>query len=222
MSTSSFLFKDIEIEHKIKKNLKNSYISINDNGTVLLKTPQVDEKFINKLLHLKEKWIRQKLNQLKSIPTITINKEKEILLFGEVHSIESKEANYLRKKLNKIKTSSSQKTTKAYNDFYKFYAQEYINIRVNYFSTIMKLNYKEIKYRKMKSRWGSCSSTKILTFNTELMKIKKELIDYVVVHELSHLKEMNHSAKFHSLVDSYLPNSKKLRQELRNTKLITL
>jgi len=84
----------------------------------------------------------------------------------------------------------------------------------------MGLSYTEIKFRKMKSRWGSCSSKKTITLNTELMKVKKELIDYVLVHELAHLKHMNHSKEFHSLVENYLSDSKVLRKELKNINLI--
>ena len=85
----------------------------------------------------------------------------------------------------------------------------------------MGLDYSEIKYRKMKSRWGSCSSKRVLTFNTELIKINKELIDYVIVHELAHIKHMNHSKQFHALVEKYLPDSKYLRKELKNIKIST-
>ena len=66
---------------------------------------------------------------------------------------------------------------------------------------------------------GSCNSKKVLTFNTELIKIKKELIDYVVVHELAHIQHMNHSRKFHDLVDKYLPDSKSYRKKLKNIKI---
>jgi predicted metal-dependent hydrolase len=83
----------------------------------------------------------------------------------------------------------------------------------------MNLSYNDIKFKKMKSRWGSCSSKKTLTFNTQLIKVEKELIDYVVVHELSHLVFMNHSKEFHNLVEQYLADSKRYRQKLKNIRI---
>jgi predicted metal-dependent hydrolase len=83
----------------------------------------------------------------------------------------------------------------------------------------MSLDFNELKIKKMKSRWGSCSSSRIITLNSELLKLKEELIDYVVVHELSHLVHMNHSREFHALVERYLENSKRHRSELKKIRL---
>lgn len=219
MSTNSFKYKELSIKHISKASLKNSYISITDEAEVLLKTPRVSKSFISDLLHEKESWIRKKLHEAKQNLPIKVNIEDEVLLFGELYSIDMPEASALRGQLQKMKINSAQNTIKCYNSFYKEYCNSYITPRVEFFSQEMNLNYNEIKFRKMKSRWGSCSSKGILTFNTELIKTKKELIDYVVVHELAHLKHMNHSKKFHLLVEKYLPNSKLYRSELKKTKL---
>jgi len=142
-----------------------------------------------------------------------------VLLFGEIYSIDTQEASLLREKLERTRTTSVQNILKCYNTFYKECADKFIRLRVTHFSELMGLEYSDIKFRKMKSRWGSCNSKKVITFNTELIKVKKELIDYVVVHELAHIKHMNHSRKFHDLVDKYLPNSKRYRRELKNIKI---
>ena len=209
----------MDITHISKPNLKNSYISINNEAEVILKTPKVSKRFIFELLDEKEAWIRKKLSQQIQNPPIKVNLEDEVLLFGELCSIDTYEATELRIKLENIRISSTANILKCYNSFYKNYSVKYITPRVEYYSKIMDLKYKEIKFRKMKGRWGSCSSKKVLTFNTELIKIKKELIDYVVVHELAHLKHMNHSRHFHNLVNDYLPNSKEHRKELKDTKI---
>ena len=218
---SSFLFKELNIIHIVNKNLKNSYIQISRELEITLKTPKVSDLFVSNLLQKKESWIRKKILTLQEQQPIQVNIEDEVLLFGEVLSIDMPEVLNLRLKLSKNKNSSEKSVLKHYNSFYSTCAKEYVTPRVVYFAQIMNLDYEEIKFRKMKSRWGSCSSKKVLTFNTELIKTKKELIDYVVVHELAHLKHMNHSKKFHDYVEEYLPNSKSYRAELKSIHIAT-
>ena len=217
--THKIRFKEFEITHIVKKTLKNSYIQISKEAEVILKTPKVSNVFALNLLSQRETWIRKKILEIKKHPPIKVNIEDEVLLFGEIYSIDTPEASSLRKKLEKIRTTSPQSILKCYNSFYKEFANDFIVLRVIYFSQLMNLEYSDIKFRKMKSRWGSCNSKKVLTFNTELIKIKKELIDYVVVHELAHIQHMNHSRKFHDLVDKYLPDSKSYRKKLKNIKI---
>lgn len=212
-------FKDLTIFHIYKSNLKNSYISVNPQAKIVLKTPKVSQIYIKNLLIEKEIWIRRQLLKAKENPQIKISLEDEVLLFGDIYSIDIQEASELRKLLEIKKTNSLNNISKCYDEFYKFYASEYLTKRLNFFSKIMELDYREVKFRKMKSRWGSCSSLRVITFNSELIKVKKELIDYVVVHELAHLVHMNHSKNFHALVDKYISNSKEIRKELKSTNL---
>lgn len=73
----------------------------------------------------------------------------------------------------------------------------------------------DIKIKKMKSRWGSCSRKKNLNFNAKLIYLPDDLIDYVIVHELCHLIEFNHSRSFWNLVAQTVPDHRKMRAELR-------
>lgn len=219
MTTNSLTYKDLTIHHVVKKGMKHSYISISADATILLKTPKVSQSFIVNLLDEKEFWLRKKLAEIKKYPTVAVDIQNEVLFLGNVYSIKSLEVKSLKLKLEKLRSHSSKNILKCYDSFYKEYAIKYIIPRVEYFSKLMSLEYSEIKFRKMKRRWGSCNSKKVLTFNTELIKVKKELIDYVVVHELAHLKHMDHSKKFHALVLEYLPNSKKYIEELKQTRI---
>jgi hypothetical protein len=72
-----------------------------------------------------------------------------------------------------------------------------------------------IRIRKMKSRWGSCNSKGRVTINSELVKVNAKLIDYVIVHELCHLKCHNHGSEFYRLLQSLVPDYEALRKELR-------
>ena len=216
---SKILFNNFNVTHTVKKSLKNSYISVKpslDGFEVLLKTPNVSQSFIYELLQEKEAWITKQIDKIKSSPKTIMKLEDELLLFGEIHSVDAEIATFLRDKLAKIRVDNQPRVQACYDKFYKQRAQEYLPTRVEHFSKLMNLDYSELKYRKMRSRWGSCSSKRVITLNTELMKIDKDLIDYVVVHELSHLVHMNHSKEFHSLVDLYICDSQKRRKELKS------
>lgn len=95
-------------------------------------------------------------------------------------------------------------------------ALEYIPKRVEYFSRRMGVNYGRITIRNQKTRWGSCSEKGNLNFNCLLMLTPSEVIDYVVVHELCHRKQMNHSKDFWNEVEKVIPNYRESVQWLKN------
>lgn len=87
-------------------------------------------------------------------------------------------------------------------------ARTYITQRVAYYSDIMGLRASRVKISSAVTRLGSCSATNSLNFSYRLMLLPDELIDYIVVHELAHIKEKNHSARFYDVVASYMPDYK--------------
>ncbi|MCD7841562.1 MAG: M48 family metallopeptidase [Lachnospiraceae bacterium] len=95
-------------------------------------------------------------------------------------------------------------------------AAMYIPERVAYFADRMGISYGRITIREQKTRWGSCSSAGNLNFNWKLMLVPKELLDYVIVHELAHRREMNHSPQFWAIVEQELPDYRERRQRLKN------
>ncbi|MEA1891640.1 MAG: SprT family zinc-dependent metalloprotease [Campylobacterota bacterium] len=212
---NKIIYKDLTISHICRKSLKNSYITIDKDSNILLKTSTVSKTYIESLLSKKENWIREQLLKIEQNQPLHVNLEDEVLLFAELYSVDASEATQLRGLLSRLRKPSLKNVLRCYDDYYKIYSQEYLPLRVEYFAQIMNLDYKEIKFKKMRARWGSCSSQRVITFNTQLIKLKKEQIDYVVVHELAHLVYMNHSRKFHDLVQSYIPNAKNIRKEIK-------
>lgn len=95
-------------------------------------------------------------------------------------------------------------------------ATDYIPKRVAYFAEAVGVSYGRITIRNQKTRWGSCSNKGNLNFNCLLMLTPPEIIDYVVVHELCHRKEMNHSKAFWYEVEKVLPDYKLRRKWLRD------
>ncbi len=95
-------------------------------------------------------------------------------------------------------------------------AKRIIPQRVRYYADLMGVKYGRITIRMQKSRWGSCSSKGNLNFNCLLMRTPDEIIDYVVVHELCHLKEMNHSPRFWAEMEKVFPDYKDRRKWLKD------
>lgn len=94
-------------------------------------------------------------------------------------------------------------------------AKQIIPAKVAYFARVMGVTYGRIAIRKQKTKWGSCSRDGNLNFNCLLMMAPPEVLDYVVVHELCHRLEMNHSARFWALVECVLPDYKKPKKWLK-------
>lgn len=94
-------------------------------------------------------------------------------------------------------------------------ARKRIPPKVAHYASIIGVTYGRITIRNQKTRWGSCSGKGNLNFNCLLMLAPEEVLDYVVVHELCHRKEMNHSKRFWNEVERILPDYKKHRNWLK-------
>lgn len=91
--------------------------------------------------------------------------------------------------------------------------------RTAYFAKRMGVDYGRITIREQKTRWGSCSSKGNLNFNWKLVLLDPELQDYVVVHELAHRREMNHSVAFWKVVEAELPDYRERRRRLKECRI---
>lgn len=94
-----------------------------------------------------------------------------------------------------------------------------INERTEKFNKIYKFKFNRINIKNQKTRWGSCSKKGNLNFNYRIIYLSDKMIDYIVVHELCHLKEFNHSQKFWNLVAKVIPDYLEIKKELRNKEL---
>lgn len=121
----------------------------------------------------------------------------------------SKQMNEIKVKKKSVESGNVENVTldkiKALAD----QALETIPTRVEYFARIIGVTYGNITIRNQKTRWGSCSSKGNLNFNCLLMLAPPDVLDYVVVHELCHRKQMNHSKAFWSEVEKVFPDYKK-------------
>ena len=98
-------------------------------------------------------------------------------------------------------------------------ARKIILPRVEWYAQTYGFKYNRVALRAQRSRWGSCSIKGNLNFNVKLIFLPIELVDYVIVHELCHLRHMNHSKAFWDEVFQILPNAKALRKQMRRAQV---
>jgi predicted metal-dependent hydrolase len=94
-----------------------------------------------------------------------------------------------------------------------------IEAKIDFYNYYYHFNITDISIRNQRTRWGSCSSTGSLNFNVHLAVLPERLMDYVIVHELCHLKEMNHSARFWTLVAQCIPDYMACKKALKSYSL---
>lgn len=105
---------------------------------------------------------------------------------------------------------------KAFNFFCRKQAREHLQTRVRHFAEVMQLFPKTVTIRGQRTRWGSCSSEGGVSLNWKLIAAPPDVIDYVIVHELAHIRHLNHSADFWHLVAKFHPNWKQARLWLKD------
>lgn len=130
---------------------------------------------------------------------------------------------WIKKHLTRAKKYEGLPIVKRTHHDYKKYKQDTLNLihaRLTHFNQHYKYTYHAVSVKNQKTRWGSCSKNGNLNFSYLLSSIRPELADYVIVHELCHLKEFNHSPRFWKLVAETIPNHKELRRELKRGLLI--
>ena len=99
-------------------------------------------------------------------------------------------------------------------------ALQVFTVRLDYFAPQLSVQWRKLSLSNAATRWGSASSSGAIRLNWRLMHLKPALIDYVVVHELSHLRFMDHSPRFWATVESVMPGHAALRRELKNEVLM--
>lgn len=207
---------------------KTIAIHINRDKNVIVRAPiGIDKNKLKELVESKGNWIINKLDEVKHYK---IHEKKyqngELFLFlGKEYPLDIVVNNKINRPVVEIKDYSLKVTTNS-NDkecikslieyFYRHETLKIINARIKYYQKYFKIQPNNIRVKKQKTRWGSCSSLKNLNFNLKLSMAKISVIDYIVVHEMSHLIHLNHSKDFWNLVRSVLPNYEEEKKWLRS------
>ncbi len=197
-------------------------IHITPQGKLIVKAPFfVPERVIQNFIKDKEDWILKALQKVgkRKVNKKTYQMGEEFLYMGDRYKLKigdfkeisvTSTLNFPNFQVFRIK--------KELTNWYIKQAKEVITKQVEYMSKKMNVKYKSLRFSDTSSKWGSCSPDNSLQFNWRLIMAPITVINYVVIHELTHTIEKNHRLKFWNMVDKYTPAHKQHRKWLNNNK----
>ena len=207
-----YILNDIEYDVVIeKKNNKNTYLRVKDNKILITTNYFVTKHQILKFLRDNKAFIIKNIKRMERHKEL----EEKFMLLGKEYNV----ILMPNKKVEIINNNIYTKDMKTLNNWLK---KEIKSVYLNRLDMIYNkfeenIPYPSLRVRKMSTRWGVCNTKlKVVTLNTELIRYDITKLDYVIVHELSHLVYPNHSKDFWTLVSKYCSDYKKIRKELKD------
>lgn len=204
--------EEYEIIIEKKRKNKNTYIRVKSDLKIYITTNFLaTNTYIEKLVKENYSSIMKMIEKEK----IKIKNNQDFHYLGKVYEIVYVEYCDISFGTNKVFLNKNLDIDKWYKKQAKVLFQEHLDKIYHRFSK--KIPYPDLRIRKMTTRWGVCNTkTKTVTLNLELIKREEKYLDYVIVHELSHLIHPNHSTRFWTLVGENEPNYKEIKKEMKD------
>ncbi len=214
------------------KRIKNIYIRVKPDLNIYVTAPRrVSKKYIYELLEKRKDWIEDKKEEIKKKNIYDTNRKElksgnEIFYLGKSYVLKvlkCKKENiiiagrimYMYAAVKDDENRDAKTKQIVLDTWYKKEALKLFDSLIKKYSSIMGLEIDTFSVKKLKSKWGSCDvRKKHITLNLELMKYPIQAIEYIIIHELAHLVEANHSRKFYDVVSLYMPEWKKHKKIL--------
>jgi hypothetical protein len=222
----SIQLADKLISYTLKRSLKRRTIGlqINEQGLTVSMPLRASEKWLHSVLQEKAAWVVDKLEnwQSKKAPVQKWADGEAILFRGETFTLRVVPALFKTPPhltpqeliIHVVDSGNQVAIEKAVLQWYKREAMRVFEECIEHFAPLMKHAPRELKLTSARTQWGSCTAQGVVRLNWQLVTMPLQLIDYVVVHELAHLQEMNHSPAFWEVVESVCPDYAKIRKEL--------
>jgi predicted metal-dependent hydrolase len=213
-----------------KEGLKSHYISVEKHTGVVLKGRPVSTKTADQLILKKAGWILNKLDMVKTNHDDRIVTGSRIPYLGKSYYVQvvvdrsvktaSVEFNYSKFRITVKSVSVRQEEIQsAIREFYKEKAVEKLTPRIQKLSEKIGIPYRNVQFRSMNRRWGSCTPSNQIILNTEAVKLPYSLIDYLVVHELVHTRIKSHSNIFWAELSKHVRNWRMLDRQMAEMKM---
>jgi predicted metal-dependent hydrolase len=222
--------KDMELHYEVMRSRKRKRtisLQVKANGTAIVYAPhRTPVPEIDRFVREKRSWLWKKIRETeekkKEIRTKKYVNGEIFFFLGQPYPLTISAAAPGRDRLTfrcgqfVLAEESACQGRELFVDWYRKSAEEYIGGRVDHFSRTLNLVAKGVRISKARCRWGSCSQDNHLHFSWRLIMAPCSVIDYLVVHELAHVQEKNHSVRFWNLVRNTITDYKKQRIWLKD------
>lgn len=211
----------IHIDKFVRSKRKTLSLIVETDGTLTVRAPlQMKEADIRRFIEQKADWIRRKQARAQKEavrPHQYIEGEMFPYLGKEIplRLVRNMRPALVMDRVFKLSRSAQPRAVSVFEAWYKKQARTVLTERVNFFARKFGFEVEKVRISSARTRWGSCSARKTLSFTWRLVMAPPEVVDYVVVHELCHLRELNHSPSFWSQVEAILPDYKSRRKWLK-------
>lgn len=209
------------MEYKlIRSRRRTAVIHIKKDGTVEVRAPlRLSCEIIDHFVSSKESWIEEKTRAMISYAErrrdFAVEPGGTLTLLGKEYPVDYENSAAFDGTRFFIPKGESGQVKRCVVALYKELAIREIESRVEYYSCIMGLVPSGVKIGRANTSWGTCSAKNGLIFTWKLVMAEPDAVDYVVVHELAHIREHNHSARFWALVHNVLPDYAQRREKLK-------
>lgn len=209
------------VSYTLKRSARRRSIGlrIDAQGLTVSMPHQTSERWLNEVLRDRSDWLVEKLDglQARKLPEQQWRDGETIPYLGEllILRVVSSDVPVHQCGGELVVYGNEARVEKLVTLWYRRQAMLLFAERVRHYAPLLTVSPAAIKLSSAKTRWGSCTSRGVVRLNLQLIKLPQYLIDYVVVHELAHLREMNHSAAFWRVVASACPDYLVLRAELK-------
>lgn len=204
----------VEFTH-IKKSKKNISLKIDQNGLIISSPFHTDDEFINSIIEKKFDWISKHLRHTSSQTISKTDQIETILLLGEEYKVIPEYHSTQIDHKDKIIFCKNNRVSDV-KKILKEFALQYFKKRIDSYHHILKIKPSGIQLTNAKTKWGSCSNNKNIRLSWRLIQASSGIIDYVICHELAHLKHMNHSKLFWHEVERIYPKYKIYKKQLKD------
>ena len=198
-----------KIKHSLRPNMRRIIMRIEKKGELRLSSSRVSNKQLKSFIEENKTWIIEQNKSFKEVNLVGSSFYYLNNIYKVKHHLKSLQLNERNIYINPLKAK------KQCDIFYKKCAKEYLPDRVDFWQVKMNLEYNKLGFRLAKKRWGSCNSKRNISLNPYMMKLSHEMIDYIIVHELSHLRHMNHSKEFYECIQNYIPEYRRIEKEIK-------